>query len=353
MIKMLMWLRMLLKRQMKKVSIYIILVIMATVSFLLKYVADNFSVSIEIGIVNADSGEMAKAIEQEMRYKESIIGFRMFEDKEELLQAVRSGEVMGGYIFNAGFSEKLLSGDIIEAVEVLATPTNIIAKITNEVVFSIIMKELSYETLVSDTVDTSLFEKFTLDEIREELRQYYELNLSNGSTFSIKYNKESDELQDKVVNIDTYDYISPIIVGILGLLIFVAGLCGTISYYDDRDTGALCLLKENNKQLISVIQIAIPVIISSVISWGLLYGLSLEADGIYLARKLLVYSFIVILYCFALKTVVKNKHTYIGLIPIFILLCLIFCPIFINISSLVPNTVYISKLLPVYYLYLI
>ncbi len=351
--KMLIWFIMLFKRQMKKLSIYIILLIMAVVSILLKYVADNFTVSIEVGIVNEDNGDMAKAIEHEMLSKKSIISFKVFQDKEELLKAVKSSEVMGGYILNTGFSEKLLSGDTIEAIEVLATPTNIITKITNEVVFSMIMKELSYETLVSDTVDTELFEDLSMDEIRSELRQYYELNLSNGSTFAINYNKENDEMQDRVINIDTYDYISPIIVGLLGLLIFVAGLCGTISYYDDRDTGALCLLKESNKQLVSIIQIAIPVMISSIFTWGLLYGLDLESNGMDLMRKLLIYSIIAILYCFVLKGIIKNRYTYISLIPIFILLCLIFCPVFINISSLAPNSIYISKLLPLYYLYLL
>lgn len=259
--KIITWLRILFKRQLKKVSLYVILAMLILTCAGIRYVARNFSVHIDIGVVNQDDGNVSSMIEKGLYEHNGLVSFVKYDSRAELVSAVQSGNVYGGYIIKPEFSKKLIEGDTEEIIEALSTPNNIISGISNEMFFSFVMKELSYEELVQDTIDTGLFDKLSEEEIRRELREYYDSNLANGSTFSLAYENTPKDYEGKFTSIDILDYISPVIAGLTGLMIFIGGLCGCLSYYDDRKNGSLILLSPVFKQLTAIIEIAVPVFI--------------------------------------------------------------------------------------------
>lgn len=351
--KFLTWLRLLFKRQLKKISLYVILAVLIIACIGIRYVAQHFSVNIDIGVVNQDDGNVSAMIEKGLYEHNGLVTFVKYENRAELVAAVQSGEVYGGYVFKPEFSRKLLEGDTEEIIEALATPNNIITGISNEMFFSFVMKELSYEELVQDTIDTGLFKKLTEEEIREELRKYYDINLANGSTFSLSYENTPEDYEGKFTSIDILDYISPVIVGLVGLMIFIGGLCGTINYYDDRKNGSLILLKPILKQLIAVIEIAIPVFIVTIAGIFILIGTGMEQSFGGTVLKYAIYDFIVIIYCYILKTIIRRKEIFISLIPVLILMSILFCPVFTNVASMSPALAGAGKAVPLYWLYYI
>ncbi len=351
--KIIMWLIMLTKRQLKKLSLYIIIVIMIVACGLIKHTADNYKVSIEIGIVNEDSGNVSKMVEKGLYSHSGIIKFVGYNDYDELLRAVQGSKVMGGYVFKDNFSNKILSNENSELIESVSTPNSMVASMSNEILFSFLMKEVSYEELVKDTVDTELFNDLSEEQIRESLRKYYDINISNGSTFSVDYNNKIDDYDRENVTIDIYDYISPIIVGVVGLMIFISGMCGTVNYYYDKKSGALSLLKQYQRQMVALIEIAIPVFIVAISGIGVLLVTGMEEYFVTAAAKYGIYGIIVIIYCYILKSIIRTKEVFISIIPVFILLSLIFCPVFVNISSIIPELSWVGKLLPLHYLYII
>ncbi len=351
--KSIVWLSMLFKRQLKKISLYIVLVIMIAVCFFIKHVADNFEVTIEIGVVNEDEGNVSEMIEQGLYTHDGLIGFKKFSSSDELKEAVQSGKVLGGYILKKDFSKKLLEGKNDEIIQTFTTPNNMLGSIANEIFFSFVMKEISYEELVKDTEETGLFKKLDSDEIRKSLREYFDVNLSDGSTFSVDYDKNVKMPEGNAVTIDTYDYISPVIIGVIGLMIFIAGMCGTINYYADREKNSLTLLNTYQREIVALTEIAIPVIIMSIAGVVVLMVIGMEDSFVEAVTKYAIYDVIVVVYCYLQKTIIRRKDIYIGFVPVFILMSVIFCPVFVNLSAMSPVLAGIGKVLPLYWLYMI
>lgn len=344
---------MILKRQMKKVSLYVILFMLALACIMIKYAADNFTVTIEIGVVNRDTGHVSEMIEKNLYSHKGLIKFKEFLSYEELEKGVQSGKIQGGYVLKEDFSRKLLKGENNDIIQALSTPNSIISSIANEIFFTFVMKEISYEELVKDTEETGLFKKLTDSEIRASLRKYYDVNLSDGSTFSVDYDENVEGFEGKSVNIDTYDYISPIITGIVGLMIFVGGMCGAVNYYDDREKNSLLLLKPLERQAVSIMEISVPVVIITITGVIILTLLEMERNPLEAAGRYILYGIIVVAYCYVLKTIVRKKDIYVSLIPLFILLSVILCPVFVNLASITPKIGVIGKVLPLYWLYML
>ncbi len=347
------WLVILFKRQLKKVSLYVILAILVFACVSIRYVALNFSVTIEIGVVNQDKGNVSAMVEKGLYSHDGLVTFVRYNSRAELIEGVQSGSVYGGYVIKPEFSKKLLEGDSENIIEAFSTPNSLISGISNEMFFSFVMKELSYEELVKDTLDTGLFKTLSEEEIRRELREYYELNLANGSTFSLSYENTPKDFEGKFTSIDVLDYISPVITGLTGLLIFIGGLCGSLSYYDDKKNGSLALLKPVFRQLVAVIETAAPVLIITLAGIVILIITGMETSVGAAAGKYIGYDLIVIAYCYLLKTIIPRKEIFVSLIPVLSLMSVFFCPIFTNIAAVSPVLAGIGKTVPLYWLYYI
>lgn len=347
------WLVILFKRQLKKVSLYVILAILVFACVSIRYVALNFSVTIEIGVVNQDKGNVSAMVEKGLYSHDGLVTFVRYNSRAELIEGVQSGSVYGGYVIKPEFSKKLLEGDSENIIEAFSTPNSLISGISNEMFFSFVMKELSYEELVKDTLDTGLFKTLSEEEIRRELREYYELNLANGSTFSLSYENTLKDFEGKFTSIDVLDYISPVITGLTGLLIFIGGLCGSLSYYDDKKNGSLALLKPVFRQLVAVIETAAPVLIITLAGIVILIITGMETSVGAAAGKYIGYDLIVIAYCYLLKTIIPRKEIFVSLIPVLSLMSVFFCPIFTNIAAVSPVLAGIGKTVPLYWLYYI
>jgi len=350
--KILIWLYMLTKRQLKKISFYIVLLIMLLSCIVIRYVGNNMTASIDIGIVREDNNEFSKNIFTDLLSHKGIVTFTEYSNEKELISAVIKNKVKGGYYFSKEFSKNVLAGKTSNCVKIIESPDDTISIITNEIIFSSVLKELSFEYLVEDTLKTELFDYYEDDEIRDKLRAYYNINLENGSTFKVNYDggKFDEKKEYSKSDKEIYDYISPMIIGIVGIMIFLAALAGGINYYEDSMKGSFALMKKLEINAITLVEIFIPAIISSVFGAFLLYVTGMDKSLSHALIKLFLYAIIVTVYSFILTKIIKNKSAYIGIIPIFILISTIFCPVFMDVSIVFKGAEIIRKVLPLSYL---
>lgn len=351
--KMIVWLRLLCKRQLKKFSLYFVIALMIFTCLGLRYAATNFAISIEIGVTNMDDGIMAKRIVDNMKGSDGLVKFVEYDTEEELVEAVQGSKVFGGYIIKKDFTSKIMQGDTKETIEVISTPNNIVIKVANEIFFSYVMEEFSYEELVRDTINTGYFDDMSEEEIREELRESFETNLTNGTTFALDYEHAPKDYNGKAININVYDYITPIVAGIVGLMIFLGGLCGTINYFDDRQNKSFVLLKSGFKQLVALIEIAIPVFIITIVGIVMVMVVDLENNLLYATGKYMLYALLVVVYCFILKTVIRSKPVFVSFIPVMIMLSLIFCPVYSSGAFMSGGLSKVGMIVPLYWLYVL
>ena len=347
--KIMIWFVKLTKRQLKKPSFYIIILLMSVTSLGMKYIADNYSVSVKIGIVNEDDGGVAEQIEKSLYSTKGMVVFEKYDNAQELRRAVENKSLLGGYVIKKDFSKYVIEGKYDKIIETYMTPDSIVSGMANEVFFSYVMEEISYEELVRDTADTGYFPSVSNEEMRIELRKYFDENISNGNTFDVKYENAVEEKEYQNIDVDIYDYMTPVIGKLVAVLVFAAGLCGTVNYYDDRESGAFSLFKTSTRQIISLVEIAIPVVLISVAGIVILVAAHLETLNPALILKYLKYDLIVIVYCYILKSIIHKKEVYVGMVPALLLMSLVFCPVFVNIGSFAKGIEFVGRLLPLYY----
>ena len=101
--KILIWLYMLTKRQMKKISFYIVLLIMLLSCIVIRYVGNNMTASIDIGIVREHNNEFSKNIFKDLLKHKGIVTFKEYGSEKELVSAGIKDKVKGGYYFSEEF----------------------------------------------------------------------------------------------------------------------------------------------------------------------------------------------------------------------------------------------------------
>jgi hypothetical protein len=350
--RMLMWLFMLWKRQMKKISLYIILLCMIASAFFIRHVAVNFAVNLKIGVMNNDQsadedsfdGRIVQRIIDRMTAHEGLVTFVEYTDREKLEDDVRTSKVYAGYIFCEDFSKKVQRERLAGGVQVISTPDSIVTRIANELIYSYVMQEYTFQLLFYDTCNTGYFDDYEDSQIVEDLREDYEENLTNGSTFSASYSGVKD--YDSHVEMDIFDYISPIIKGLTGVLIFLAGLCGTLVLYQDKENGTFSRFTRWQTAAISLVEILIPVAITSLAGMFCMIATGMRQGTPAEWLHILFYLLLVICYCFVLQLIIRKRMIFSALVPVLLMASLLFCHVFANLTALVPELGYVAALLP-------
>ena len=354
------WLFMLLKRQMKKVSLYIILLGMIGSTFFIRHIAVNFSVNISIGVMNEQSGEtegdengsdMAQRVLGLMTEHKGLVKFIEYDNEEQMKQDVRTSDIYAGYVFMHNFGKNVGKEKLENSVKVISTENSIVSKITNELVFSFVMQEYTYALLFYDTCETGYFDEFDEKQIAEDLRRFYEENRTNGSTFSVAYSGVKE--QSNRMDMDIFDYISPMIHGVIGILIFLAGLCGTLILYKDRESGTFARFTTVQTIAVSFAEILIPVFLTGMTGMVCLIfsGISQRISQGMMGQwgHMFFYVILVSLYCLILSRIIRNRTVFQAAVPVFLMASLLFCHVFVNLNTIVPQFRVISLLLPPYY----
>ena len=327
---------------------------MVVCCFVIRSVASGFTVNLAVGIMNEDTGEkqaedgddagIAADITELMESHRGLLRFVVYSDEEELKNDVRGSKVYAGYIFQKDFWKAVKDQNIKNSIKVISPKDSMIPKITNELVFSYVMQEYAYALLLYDTFDRSYLKDEDREEMADVLRGYYEENLTNGSTFSVKYH--GAKAVNGNVELDIFDYISPVIDGICAVMIFLAGLCGTITLREDKTCGTFARFNRRQTALTGLTEIFIPVMITSAAAFAILIMTGRYAGTAGEVLHILLYAAGVTIYCFAVNLVIRNKTFFIAMIPVFLMASLLFCHIFLNLELLVPQLKYIAMFLP-------
>ena len=252
-----------------------------------------------------------------------------------------------GYVFSPDFSKKVEDNELNDSVKVISTKDSIVSKITNELVFSFVMQEYTYAMLFYDTCETGYFDEFDREQIEKDLRKFYEDNRTNGSTFSVEYNGVRESKNQ--IELDVFDYISPVVKGIIGVLIFLSGLCGTLILYKDKDSGTFARFTALQAAAVSFAEIVIPVLLTGMTGMACMIFSRLYQGSLEQWAHMFGYLLLVSLYCLFLNGIIRNRVVFQAAIPVFLMASLLFCHVFINLNTIVPQFKYISFLLPPYY----
>lgn len=331
------------KHLLKQPVMYILLFCIPLISFFVTLLPEKAnSSSVCAGIYFEAYDDFSCKLKDELINPDNSVKFVLYSDEEQLKNDVATSKIECGYVFDKDFTYKIKHAKYNELIKYYACENALLGNAINEVVFGTLIQLCGY-SIISDYIEEDDFEA-DYDEVKEYLFSRYDYYCDSSETFHIDI-ETIDGLSLNNGGLATLAVSFPLR-GMFSILIFLSSLIGSALWLKDRENG---LFTHRDKKFMLVSKIVYPLIpallfiICCEITLHITnndYNLTTE---FFLAFRYLLILFIYNRICLLLF---KKSTTIISLIPVLVLLCLVICPIFVNLENIIPAISIISKLLP-------
>lgn len=293
--------------------------------------------------------EAAEALKNRLETRDGILTFSFLSSEEGVKQEVAASRAECGYIIPADLMEKLQNKRYGKVIKGYTSPHTSMQKICEEALFAEIFalyEEMTFGEQAADLLCAEP-EAGQHGQLAKRAEELFEMYRYNGSTFQFTYEDYNLEAAEKVsVGTD-----GKMLKGVLGVLIFVCGLCGTMDTLEDEERKrTFCLEGRGSFQMLTIY---LPILFMSVVT---LLCLAVCGTGQRIGEevwKLLLYQFILLLYCLILKKLFGKEERLAAAAPVLILLTIVICPVFVDLSQFIPVFNLLEKAFPLsYYLHM-
>jgi len=346
------------KRFLLKPAMLILAIIMIAFSLLLRTAEETSDTSAVIAYYIADATKYedeADSIREKIEAYEGYFTFVEYGSAEEIERLVLQSKLQYGYVIPSDIFSLTSNGEKKNLIVSYINEDSSLSYIADELIYAIIFPGIS-ESMLSDY----LFEESDIAEYleennisRKEVEETF-MEYTKSSTFSIDYIplstlEEADELvirkDSDIDEDDSPSFLTASVRGICALLINLAAVFGILDYYRVRNT----YLRNHNRM--ALFSIAIPTIITSIVGFISIYISGSFTSIVGEISAMLIYCIILIAINFVLCKIIKGPVVFYSLLPFYILACMIFTPIFIDINRMMPSLRFLSYIfLPNYYL---
>lgn len=248
----LLWFRMLLKSQIKRISYLMILCLIPLLVYGMQLVAEQDSGVLTIALFqeNPFDSVSSKTVEK-LTGKNSVIRFTEVQSKDEAVMAVMEKKADAAWIFDGNMTEKLdeyTKGSKVDRglIQVIELEDNIILQLTREKLFGALYPSLSY-SLYRNFVISNLVETNLLEINEEQLRAAYDSNLYEDEIFELSF---SGDTSGKL-EVDKLNYLMTPLRGMLMMVIVLSSLAAQMYYGNDRQKGLFVWLPGSAEYLLS------------------------------------------------------------------------------------------------------
>lgn len=369
----LIWFSLMMKRMLKKPAFVLLLLMMPLFAVVFTKLEQGESAGNIVGIMiemeseEAWNRKLLSVLAMPEPQDDSIIRFRVYENREDLLRDVENGELECGIMLPGDLKERLNTGTWQDAVTIYRTASAGMTEIVKEKVASIVFTLYSEESYVNYIENTEAFSMAegnesgpAIEEIISFAQEAYEEHLADGSTFAFVYHGD-----DSIGRSEKEELTTPTfrLRGILAVCIFLSGLCGLLTDWQDRREERFVRIAPS--QITTAVNVWIPTIYTSVIALlclSLTGQLSAVDSGqwqIWLtgvgkeAVFLLFYQFLIVCYCSIIRLILRKQEMIAAAIPMLTFASIICCPVWIRLAVYVPFFHILEKLFPAtYYLLL-
>ena len=343
------WCFILIKRTVKNPLLIILMLIMPILALIAdKIPSFHNDVSYEAGIYFDGTDELSTALMESLLGTKGIFSFTEYTDIEEMTQDIKTKKLSCGYILPDDLSKRVDIKDNYGCITVIMPPSVGLQPAINEYMYAELIRLQNYNILTDYVTDQKWFSVTDTDAM-DELIEYYEYYADSDKTFHINFETYGEGgLQPKE---DATGTIAFPIRGILSIMVFLAGIFGSVTFLSDREKGIFETISIKYRILCQILYVLIPTLLFAVSAL-----LTITFSGIWAGiwRELLgmlVLILLTLLFSQLLIVVTRKSNTCIACIPGLLIGCLIFCPVFIQVSNYVPAAEFIEKLfVPYYYL---
>ena len=282
-----------------------------------------------------------------------ILQIVLYETPQQVEHTVLRGKADCGFVIPAQIEEAVLTGNWNGVVDCYETQASSFGAIAREKIAGALFQlyaEEKYTDYIEETVGKDAV---------DFAQAAYETHRLDGSTFSFRYERtgkvenengnekagageRETEIKGRTGTGNGTGTVFPLR-GILATLIFLSALCGMLEYEKDKKEKRFVRLVPGYVNFVA--DVWIPTVFTS--------GMAVLCLGIGEIGRLLVFQFILILYCSIIRMVLRRREMVAVAIPILITGSLVCSPVFIRLASYVSLFAILEKLFPTtYYLLL-
>ena len=280
--------------------------------------------------------ELLDKLEEE----EGIFRFLGYLNEQDMIREIENGTLECGYMLPEGFYDQILKGKTTRQITLYYSPASAAHKISYEVVFANLFEILSEDILKTYLKEEEFYEWKEARQAKERLLALNAQYAGDDSTFHFVYETTGGKPDEKPENLNTLR-------GCIAVIIFFMSLLGLGNCMDQRNTWN-AMQKNTGRRLESG---SIHVAVGGSILFGGICLILCRTGGNFLqeAEGLFLYFIVLEIYIRVLGLIIKNSKVLYGLVPVVLLGCCVFCPVFIRIERYLPGAEWIARIFPVTY----
>lgn len=268
------------------------------------------------------------------------VGFYRCGSSEEVKRMTASGKADSGYVFPAGLYEKMERGEWGRSVVCYRSKASAAGRVTDEIVFSELFElfeEYSFPQQAARFLEGG-------EEIKQDAQALFRMYRDEEETFSLAYEEGKTQEQR---NADGNKERTAPLRGLAALMMYLSALCGTLNALSD--TGGQRFSRIPHAWIITLLTIALPVLVSAGVCAACLYFFGEWQGAGREMGRLAAYQILLAGYGFAIHKLLRREERLAAVMPVFVLSCVIFCPVFYDFSVFIPLFRVLEKLFPVAY----
>jgi ABC-2 type transport system permease protein len=273
-----------------------------------------------------------------------VIQYEEMDSAEEADEAVRTGAADCAWIFPENLKEKLrqFAKDGQSAVfEVYTRADSVQIQLAREQLYGVIYPVLSYELTDSFLEKQDKFTNISEEERETYLSEDYAAWQVSESLFSFVYLDETsaDTMQED------FSYLTAPLRGMLALFVMLCAMAVTMFYLKDREDGIFSWMRIRMRRTFPFLYILTGTIPGALAAYAALY---LSGTFTRWQKELPLMALYVLSlagFCSCLRILVRRIQVFGAMIPVLLLVSLVLCPVFLNVSMLTP----LQRILPAFY----
>ncbi len=272
-----------------------------------------------------------------------------YPDVEKLIENVKTGEIAGGVVFDQEFTEKLWSQDYYQCIRLYLPEGMNVGGIVQEDVYQRVYQAYSVVWYAKQLEQRGY--QIRPEEVLQKLSEYQ----NAGKVYAVNYELQ-DESRDYVQN-DSEGEKRDSVLSLRGILAFLTLLSAALGALDaGRDKRRNIGRGISHPATLAAAAAGAPILAAGLfLAAGMLSVNMKMTDMSYVAGQAAgflremgsaaVYSLVLWLFAMLAARVLPQKFL-VGMMPCFLLMVLLCCPVFFDLGETIPLVSYVSQLFP-------
>jgi len=326
------------KRTFRKAYFPVFLIILTAVLVLIPDVGREEKLA-PAGIYDADNSEISKRVVKHLINN----GFTVCRDEESLREGISNGELDCGAILTEGFDDLILENNLDAAVPFLTSPTSYLPEIYKNHLAAAIFTEVTPIIVADALKETGISQEESISKYRDMME--------SGAVFSFEM-LQTDEI---VLNHEE-KRASVYAITVASFLIFTLLLYAICDNMTDNGNDVAIRVGKIRLWMCAILPgmavRVIFIIFSAAIAAGIALLVKKEHVLVSLILPVILYALCIALFAMLTAVVVKKVSVILILTFFILLFSLILCPIYTDISLVIPWISTVRLFLPTYWLWI-